>query len=135
MANVRADEEILHSRQVAEAARETEWKGAGFLRELFLGRLRLELVQQVATASRDQAEGVAEIQRTMSTMDEVTQRNASAAEQLSASAEELRGQATTLQELVAFFHAGEPLRYPRPAAERPPGTPIGAVAAFANAAR
>jgi alkylation response protein AidB-like acyl-CoA dehydrogenase len=44
MANVRADEEILHSRQVAEAARETEWKGAGFLRELFLGRLRLELV-------------------------------------------------------------------------------------------
>jgi len=44
MANVRTDEEILHSRAVAEAARETEWKGAGFLRELFLGRLRLDLV-------------------------------------------------------------------------------------------
>jgi alkylation response protein AidB-like acyl-CoA dehydrogenase len=44
MANARADDEILHSRQVAEAARETEWKGAGFLRELFLGRLRLDLV-------------------------------------------------------------------------------------------
>jgi alkylation response protein AidB-like acyl-CoA dehydrogenase len=44
MAQVRTDEEILHSRQVAEAARETEWKGAGFLRELFLGKLRLELV-------------------------------------------------------------------------------------------
>jgi alkylation response protein AidB-like acyl-CoA dehydrogenase len=36
--------EVLHSRQVAEAARETEWQGAGFLRELFLGRLRLDLV-------------------------------------------------------------------------------------------
>ena len=44
MANVRTNDEILHSRQVAEAARETEWKGAGFLRELFLGRLRLDLV-------------------------------------------------------------------------------------------
>ena len=44
MASVRAEDEILHSRQVAEAARETEWKGAGFLRELFLGKLRLDFV-------------------------------------------------------------------------------------------
>jgi alkylation response protein AidB-like acyl-CoA dehydrogenase len=44
MANVQASDEILHSRQVAESARETEWKGAGFLRELFLGKLRLDLV-------------------------------------------------------------------------------------------
>jgi alkylation response protein AidB-like acyl-CoA dehydrogenase len=32
------------SRGVAEAARETEWKKAGFLRDLFLGSLRLNLV-------------------------------------------------------------------------------------------
>ncbi len=44
MANVRTDEEMLHSRQVAEAAREAEWQGAGFLRELFLGKLRLDLI-------------------------------------------------------------------------------------------
>jgi alkylation response protein AidB-like acyl-CoA dehydrogenase len=44
MATARADDEVLHSRQVAEAAREAEWKGAGFLRELFLGRLRLDLI-------------------------------------------------------------------------------------------
>ena len=37
MANVRTNDEMLHSREVAEAARETEWQGAGFLRELFLG--------------------------------------------------------------------------------------------------
>src|SRR5512132_3488022 len=43
MANVQNDE-MLHSREVAEAARETEWHGAGFLRELFLGKLRLDLV-------------------------------------------------------------------------------------------
>ena len=32
------------SRQVVEAARETEWRGASFLRELFLGCFRLDLV-------------------------------------------------------------------------------------------
>src|SRR5689334_9050011 len=44
MGTVRTDDEVLHSRQVAEAAREEEWKGAGFLRELFLGKLRMDLV-------------------------------------------------------------------------------------------
>ena len=44
MAQTHDEAEILHSRQVAEAAREAEWKGAGFLRELFLGKLRLDLI-------------------------------------------------------------------------------------------
>lgn len=43
MADVRSSEET-RSREVAEAARESEWKGAGFLRELFLGRLELDLI-------------------------------------------------------------------------------------------
>jgi hypothetical protein len=32
------------ARQVAEEARETEWEKPGFLKELFLGSLRLDLV-------------------------------------------------------------------------------------------
>src|SRR5262245_51593542 len=32
------------SRQVAEQARQTEWRGHGFLKDLFLGRFRFELV-------------------------------------------------------------------------------------------
>ena len=36
--------EQAHSRQVAEAARETQWEGKGFLRDLFLGSFRLDLV-------------------------------------------------------------------------------------------
>ena len=32
------------ARQVAEAARETEWTKPSFVRELFLGRLRLDLI-------------------------------------------------------------------------------------------
>src|SRR5688572_21093504 len=32
------------AREVAEAARETEWRGQSFVRELFEGRLRLDLI-------------------------------------------------------------------------------------------
>jgi alkylation response protein AidB-like acyl-CoA dehydrogenase len=44
MASVPSNEEMQRSREVAEAAREAEWQGAGFMRELFLGKLRLDLV-------------------------------------------------------------------------------------------
>ncbi|MFO0580840.1 MAG: acyl-CoA dehydrogenase family protein [Anaeromyxobacter sp.] len=44
MAQDQTNQDIQHSRAVAEAARETEWQGAGFLKELFLGKLRLDLV-------------------------------------------------------------------------------------------
>jgi alkylation response protein AidB-like acyl-CoA dehydrogenase len=39
-----AHSEEAHSRAVAEDAREKDWKGRSFLRELFLGRLRPELL-------------------------------------------------------------------------------------------
>jgi alkylation response protein AidB-like acyl-CoA dehydrogenase len=44
MANAPQNDEMQRSREVAEAAREAEWQGPGFLRELFLGRLRLDVV-------------------------------------------------------------------------------------------
>ncbi|ACL65868.1 acyl-CoA dehydrogenase domain protein [Anaeromyxobacter dehalogenans 2CP-1] len=42
--SVHAGEEIRRSREVAEASREAEWRGAGFLRDLFLGRFRVGLI-------------------------------------------------------------------------------------------
>jgi len=38
------NEEIRRSREIAEGSRETEWQRAGFLRDLFLGRFRLNLI-------------------------------------------------------------------------------------------
>ena len=38
------DAELRKSREVAESSRETEWQGAGFLRDLFLGKFRLDLI-------------------------------------------------------------------------------------------
>jgi len=70
-------------------------------------RKTAELVQEVAAASREQASGVTQINRAMGQMDQVTQRNASAAEQLASTAEELSSQARGLQQLVAVFRVGD----------------------------
>jgi alkylation response protein AidB-like acyl-CoA dehydrogenase len=44
------------SRRVAEESRETEWAGRGFLRELFLGNLELDLVYPFPTAGPERPE-------------------------------------------------------------------------------
>jgi hypothetical protein len=41
---LQAQDEIKHSRQVAEASREAEWQGAGFMKEMFLGTFKLDLI-------------------------------------------------------------------------------------------
>jgi methyl-accepting chemotaxis protein len=65
-----------------------------------------ELVQEVTAASREQSSGVNQINRAMSQMDQVTQRNASSAEELSSTAEELASQSQALLELMNYFKVG-----------------------------
>jgi methyl-accepting chemotaxis protein len=80
------------------------------------------LVQEVAAASREQKEGVAQISRAMGAVDQVTQRNASAAEELAATADQVAIQAEALQKLVAFFRIrgdGSALSRPEAAAALP----------------
>ncbi|HSN15093.1 MAG TPA: acyl-CoA dehydrogenase family protein [Anaeromyxobacteraceae bacterium] len=48
--------EIEKSRQVAEAARESEWKGKGFIRELFLGSFRLDYIHPYPRLDDDRPE-------------------------------------------------------------------------------
>jgi methyl-accepting chemotaxis protein len=69
-------------------------------------RRTAELVQDVAAASNEQAGGVAQINQSLTQVDQVTQRNASAAEELAATAEEMAAQAESLQSLVEFFRIG-----------------------------
>ena len=69
-------------------------------------RRTADLVQDVAAASKEQAAGVSQINIALSTVDHVTQRNASAAEELASTAEELAAQAEMLQQLIAFFRLG-----------------------------
>jgi len=65
-----------------------------------------ELVQEVSASSREQSSGVTQINKAMTSVDTVTQRNASSAEELSSTAEELAAQSEALQQLMAFFRLG-----------------------------
>jgi methyl-accepting chemotaxis protein len=62
-----------------------------------------KMVQEVATASREQSVSVAQVNKAMAQVDQVTQRNASSAEEQSSTAEEMEAQARNLEELIGFF--------------------------------
>jgi len=66
-------------------------------------RKTAELVQEVATASREQASGVAQVNRAMAEVDHSAQRNAAAAQQLTATAVQMAEQAEKLERLMDFF--------------------------------
>jgi methyl-accepting chemotaxis protein len=66
-------------------------------------RKTADLVQEVTAASREQASGVNQINKAMSQVDQVTQRNASSVEELSSAAEEMSSQAEGMQQLMEFF--------------------------------
>ena len=87
-----------------------------------------ELVQDVAATCGQQSIGVAQMSKAMVQVDQVTQRNASASEELSSTAEEMATQAETLQQLLSFFRiAADPdqvRRAPRAPAHRPALHPL-----------
>jgi methyl-accepting chemotaxis protein len=68
-----------------------------------------DLVQEVAAASAEQSSGVGQISKAMTQVDQVTQRNASAAEELASTAEEMASQAEALQQLVSYFRVAASL--------------------------
>jgi methyl-accepting chemotaxis protein len=70
-------------------------------------RKTAELVQEVAAASGEQSAGVNQVNRAMAAVDQITQRNASAAEELASTAEELSSQAEALSQLMSFFRTGD----------------------------
>ncbi|PTL78866.1 methyl-accepting chemotaxis protein [Vitiosangium sp. GDMCC 1.1324] len=93
-------------------------------------RTTAELVQEVVAASAEQATGVEQMNKAMVDVDQVTQRTASAAEELASTAEELAAQAEALQQLVTYFRlAGEEPtpspRAPLPRSGHPPLAPGG----------
>lgn len=71
-----------------------------------------QLVAEVATASREQSEGITQINTAITQMDKVTQANAASAEETAAAAEELNAQADGLHDassqlaaLIGIHHA------------------------------
>jgi len=63
------------------------------------------MVAEIATASKEQAQGVSEINKAMNQMDQVTQANAASSQDAAASAERLRGQSTMLSQIIFQLHS------------------------------
>ena len=84
-------------------------------------RKTADLVREVTAASIEQSGGVTQINRAMTLVDQVTQRNASASEELASTAEEMSSQAEALQQTIAYF---------RTAGDRDAAAPRGSVAPF-----
>jgi methyl-accepting chemotaxis protein len=62
-----------------------------------------DLVQEITAASEEQTTGVGQVNIAMEQLNQITQQNASASEELAATAEEMNGQANSLQDLMSFF--------------------------------
>ena len=103
-------------------------------------RKTADLVQEITAASQEQTVGVDQVNTAISQLSQITQQNASASEELAATAEEMSGQAGALQELMGFFslagsaqshHAAAQSAKPRPVAKaaRPSVSPSAAVKA------
>jgi methyl-accepting chemotaxis protein len=61
------------------------------------------LMQRIASASAEQTNGLSDVTGAMRGVDQATQRNAAAAEQLAATAAEMSAQAEVLQDLISTF--------------------------------
>jgi len=66
-----------------------------------------DLVQEITAASKEQTNGVQQINMAMVNLNQQTQQNAAASEELAATAEEMSSQAQNLQSLMAFFNTGD----------------------------
>jgi len=62
-----------------------------------------DLVSEIAAAAKEQTSGLEQVNRSMAEMDKVTQQNAASAEESSASAIQLSGQAEELAAMVGAF--------------------------------
>jgi methyl-accepting chemotaxis protein len=70
-------------------------------------RKTAELVQEISAASCEQNAGANQVNKAIQQLDQVTQRNATGAEELSSTAEELAAQSSQLLEIMSFFTYSE----------------------------
>ncbi|MFN4329065.1 MAG: methyl-accepting chemotaxis protein [Limnobacter sp.] len=79
-----------------------------------------DLVQEITAASNEQTNGVAQINQAMMSLNQQTQQNAAASEELAATAEEMSNQAGMLIKAMSFFDTGTVLTSARGHVNRAP---------------
>lgn len=70
-------------------------------------RKTANLVAEISAACREQNIGASQINEAIRQLDKVTQQNATAAEEMSVTSDQLAAQAEELQSMIAFFRTGE----------------------------
>ncbi len=80
-----------------------------------------DIVAEIAAASREQAEGISQVNTGLGQIDQVTQQNTASAEQSAAAAEQLAGQADQMRQILARFktHALSSMKSSTPSNSRP----------------
>jgi methyl-accepting chemotaxis protein len=84
-------------------------------------RKTADLVQEIASSSREQTSGIEQINTALTQLDKVIQQNAASSEELASMAEELTGQSESMVGTVEFFRVkqgggeAKPVRTPAPA--------------------
>jgi methyl-accepting chemotaxis protein len=66
-----------------------------------------DIIARIASESEDQFQGIKQINLGIAQMDDITQQNATMAEQTAASSMSMNDQAATMRQLLAFFNLGE----------------------------
>jgi methyl-accepting chemotaxis protein len=92
---------IEESVQKAAAGNSIAEKAGGVLKEIVQNvNKAASLIQEISSASREQAEGVRQVNTAVTQMDTVTQQNAANAEELASASEELSAQAENLNDII-----------------------------------
>ena len=66
-----------------------------------------ELVQEISSASLEQAEGIQQVSLSVDQLNQIIQEYASVSEEMAATSEELSAQASQLSEVISFFKVGQ----------------------------
>ena len=74
-----------------------------------------QIVGEIATASREQSEGIDQVNQAIAQMDQVTQQNAALVEEAAAATQSLQDQATELAQTVSIFKIDGAASVGRPA--------------------
>ncbi|MDY3552429.1 methyl-accepting chemotaxis protein [Gemmata sp. JC717] len=107
---------IQDSVKKVEAGTELVNRSGDTLAEIVTSVKRVtDIVTEMAAASREQSTGIDQVNKAVSQMDGVTQRNASQTEEMSATAQSLTDQAGQLRDLVSRFKLGAGHNPPRSA--------------------
>jgi methyl-accepting chemotaxis protein len=82
-----------------------------------------DIISEIAAAGAEQTQGIEQVNKAVTQMDEMTQQNAALVEQAAAASESLDEQGKQLQRLMAFFNIGEESSHRPVAKQAKPAAP------------